>query len=503
MAEIAGHTSVPSVGPAPVAADVRTLITGVSHDSHRVRPGDLFAALPGATTHGAAWAADAVAAGAVAVLTDQAGADRIGTATGAVSGVPTIVVPDPREVLGRVSAAIYGHPAEKLAVFGVTGTSGKTTTSYLIEAALAANGLTTGMIGTVETRIAGQVLPSDFTTPEAPDLQALLAVMVERGVAAVAMEVSSHALALGRVAATGFAVGAFTNLSQDHLDFHPDMEHYFRAKALLFDGRARAGVIDVDDPFGARLAAENPTAATVSTDPARQDTTWGLIEVGRGSLGSQLITARGPDGLRLTFELALPGSFNVANALLALASVHAGGLDVRAGAAALSSVVVPGRMQPVDLGQDFLAVVDYAHKPAALTAVLAAVRGSVPGRVIVVVGAGGDRDRAKRPMMGEQAALAAEIVVVTDDNPRSEDPAAIRAEVLLGARTVDGTRILEIGDRAEAITAAVREARPGDAVVVAGKGHELGQYQAGQIRHFSDVEELSRAVRERLEEATP
>jgi len=494
LAEFVGHHSLTSTDP---VVDGSALITGVSHDSARVLPGDLFAALPGATTHGASWATQAVAAGAVAVLTDPEGAATLGNI-----GVPVIAVPAPRDVLGAVSAEVYGRPSEKLAIFGVTGTSGKTTTAYLVEAALAANGLTTGMIGTVETRIAGEVLPSAFTTPEAPDLQALLAIMVERGVTAVAMEVSSHALALHRVAATRFAVGSFTNLSQDHLDFHPDMEHYFRAKAMLFDGRAGAGVIDVDDEFGARLAAAHPDAVTVSTEVDRSDTSWGLISAGSGSLGRQRVTARGPDGLQLSFELALPGSFNVANALLALASIGAGGLDVTAAAEALASVVVPGRMQPVDLGQDFLAVVDYAHKPAALTAVLGAVRGSVPGRIIVVVGAGGDRDRAKRPMMGEQAARGAELVIVTDDNPRSEDPALIRAEVLHGARSVEGAQVLEIGDRAEAIAAAIRAARPGDAVVVAGKGHELGQYQGGQVRHFSDVDEVSKAVRARLEEAT-
>ena len=475
-----------------------TAVTGVSHDSQRVQPGDLFAALPGAAVHGAQWARTAVDAGAVAILTDNDGEE-----SSRGLGVPVIVAEDPRSVLGRISAEIYGRPSEKLKIFGVTGTSGKTTTAYLIEAALAANGLTTGMIGTVETRIADEVLPSAFTTPEAPDLQALLALMVERDVQAVAMEVSSHALSLCRVAETRFTVGAFTNLSQDHLDFHPDMEHYFRAKAMLFDGRADRGVIDVDGEFGARLAQENPDAVTVSTRLGRTDTTWNVIELSSGGLGSQRVTARGPDGVKLTFDLALPGSFNVSNALLALASVHAGGLDLQRSAQAMSHVVVPGRMQPVDLGQDFLAVVDYAHKPAALTAVLAAVRGSVPGRVIVVVGAGGDRDKGKRPMMGEQAALGAEVVIITDDNPRTEDPSVIRAEVLRGAYSVSEVEVHEIGDRAEAINAAVVAARPGDAVVIAGKGHELGQYQAGQTREFSDVAELTKAIRTRLEEATP
>ncbi len=464
-------------------------VTGLTLRAHEVRPGDLFAALRGSRAHGARYAGEAIAAGAVALLTDPAGAALAGSDT----GVPTLVVDDPRAVLGPLAAQVYGRPSESLAIIGVTGTSGKTTTCYLIEAALAAAGRTTGLIGTVQTRIAGEALPSSFTTPEAPDLQALFAIMLERGVQAVAMEVSSHALALGRVGGTRFAVGSFTNLSQDHLDFHADMEEYFAAKSLLFDGRADAAVIDIDDSYGARLAAAHPDAATVSAagNPAAS---WALTEVSAGPLGAQHLRFRGPGGLDLTAELALPGRFNVANALTAVACVQAAGLDPLAAAASLAGVVVPGRMQRVDAGQDYLAVVDYAHKPAALAAVLAAVRGGTTGRIILVVGAGGDRDTGKRPVMGAEGAGGADMLIVTDDNPRSEDPAAIRSAILTGARAVAGAEIVEIGDRRDAIRAAVAAARPGDAVVIAGKGHEQGQDVGGVVHPFSDADELAAAI---------
>lgn len=468
-------------------------VTGLTLRAHEVRPGDLFAGLRGTRAHGAVYAAAAVAAGAVALLTDPAGAGLAGSGSGI--GVPTMVVDDPRAVLGPLAAQVYGRPSDSLAVIGVTGTSGKTTTCYLIEAALAAVGRSTGLIGTVQTRIAGEAMPSVFTTPEAPDLQALFAIMLERGVQAVAMEVSSHALALGRVGGTRFAVGSFTNLSQDHLDFHADMEEYFATKSLLFDGRADAAVIDIDDIYGARLAAAHPDAATVSVagNPAAS---WALTGFSAGPLGAQHLRFRGPDGLDLTADLALPGRFNIANALTAVACIHAAGFDPVAAAASLAGVVVPGRMQRVDAGQDFLAVVDYAHKPAALAAVLAAVRGGLTGRIIAVVGAGGDRDTGKRAVMGAEGARGADLLIVTDDNPRSEDPAAIRSAILAGARSVPGARVREVGDRRDAIRAAVAAAGAGDAVVIAGKGHEQGQDVGGVVHPFSDADELAAAIEE-------
>jgi UDP-N-acetylmuramoyl-L-alanyl-D-glutamate--2,6-diaminopimelate ligase len=489
-AELTGaDTAGAELAPEAAAAAVTpvTAVTGVTLRAGEVRPGDLFAALPGARAHGADYAADAVAAGAVAVLTDPDGRARARAA-----GVPVVVHPRPRDVLGAVAAAVYGDPTRRLRILGVTGTSGKTTVAHLMEAGLAAARRSTGLIGTTGTRIRGRGLPSAFTTPEAPDLQALFAVMVEAGVTDVAMEVSSHALALGRVAATRFAVGAFTNLSQDHLDFHADMEDYFAAKASLFaPGRAEHAVICVDDEWGARLAARTAGAVTVAaTCPAD----WCARDVLTDADGSQVFTAVTPHG-PVPVRLRLPGSFNVANALVALAALDAAGVPPAVGAEGLARVAVPGRVQRVDVGQPFLAVVDYAHKPAAVAALLEALRAQVAGRLLVVLGAGGDRDRAKRPLMGAAAAARAELLVVTDDNPRGEDPAAIRAAVLAGARGEPRHgEVWEIGDRAEAIAAAVAAARPGDAVVVAGKGHETGQKVGAVTLPFDDAAELAAAI---------
>nr|WP_229674544.1 UDP-N-acetylmuramoyl-L-alanyl-D-glutamate--2,6-diaminopimelate ligase [Nakamurella endophytica] len=503
LAAVAGAAAPPG------AADVA--VQGITLRAQHVRPGDLFAALPGTRVHGAAFADDARQAGAVAVLTDAAGAAAVATrdaadgadradGAGGAAALPVLVCPDVRAVLGDVAAAVYGDPSRRLAVLGVTGTSGKTTTCYLLEAALQAGGDPVGLIGTVQTRIGGQASPSALTTPEAPDLQALFAVMAEQGARAVAMEVSSHSLELGRVAGTRFAVGAFTNLSQDHLDFHPDMESYFRAKSLLFDGRSDRAVVDVDGPYGRRLAATVPGAVTVSgTGSTPAD--WSLAELRPVAGGTQQLCIRRPDGPVLDVSLALPGPFNAANAVLALACVARSGtgVDVDAAARALATVVVPGRMERVDAGQPFLAVVDYAHKPAALEAVLEAVGAGLTGRLIVVVGAGGDRDRGKRPLMGAAVAAWADLVVVTDDNPRSESPAAIRAAVLAGTRGAMRRRpgqadVREVGDRHEAIRAAVAAARAGDVVVVAGKGHETGQEVAGVVHEFSDRDEVRAAL---------
>ncbi|XVV02071.1 UDP-N-acetylmuramoyl-L-alanyl-D-glutamate--2,6-diaminopimelate ligase [Actinosynnema sp. CA-248983] len=464
-----------------------TAVSGVTLRAQHVRAGDLFAALPGARAHGADFAEQAVARGAVAVLTDEVGAAK-------VRDVPVLVHPNPREVLGALAARVYGEPATQVAVWGITGTSGKTTTSYMVESALRAAGRTTGLIGTVETRIAGERLDSALTTPEAPDLHALLAVMAERGVTDVTMEVSSHALRLGRVGGVGFAVAAFTNLSQDHLDFHPDMEDYFRTKALLFDGRARREVVCVDGEWGRRLV--KPGTVTVAT---AGDADWTASDISVSATGEQRFTAHGPDGLVFEVELRLPGEFNVANALLATALLHLQGVDVESIRRGLADVQVPGRMQRVDEGQDFTAVVDYSHKPQAVALALDAVRARATGRIITVLGCGGDRDTAKRPLMGEEAARRSDVLIVTDDNPRSEDPAAIRAAMLAGALNVpDGDRgeVLEIGDRRAAIEHAVGLARPGDVVVVAGKGHETGQEVAGVVHPFSDADTLAHAIRE-------
>jgi UDP-N-acetylmuramoyl-L-alanyl-D-glutamate--2,6-diaminopimelate ligase len=486
VSALAGEHGV-RVRPADTSAEV----TGVTLRAQHVQPGDLFAALPGARAHGADFVERALTAGAAAVLTDPAGAERAALRD---ADVPVLVHDHPRSVLGPLSARIYGEPSRRLAVLGVTGTSGKTTTTYLLEAGLRAARHTTGLIGTVETRIAGERLASAFTTPEAPDLQALFALMVEQGVTHVPMEVSSHALELGRAAGTRFAVGAFTNLSQDHLDFHPTMEDYFAAKAKLFDGRSATEVVCVDGEWGPRLVHDG--TITVSTTG---EATWTATDVEVALDGSQAFTAHGPHGTTIRIDIRLPGTFNVTNALLATACLHAVGMPDEAIREGLATVDVPGRMERVDVGQDFTAVVDYSHKPAAVALALDAVRARAAGRVIVVLGCGGDRDVAKRPLMGEAAARRADLLVVTDDNPRTEDPAAIRASMLAGARTVpdhERGEVVEVGDRREAIATAVANAKPGDVVVVAGKGHETGQEVAGVVHPFSDREELEAAIRE-------
>ncbi len=500
MAEIVRHTgatvhrpasSAPPAGAGSDGESDTTRLSGITLRAQDVRPGDLFAALPGSRVHGAAFVADAIGAGAVAVLTDEAGLEIIRRS--ADDTVPILVTPAPRTWLGSVAAILYGDPSRDLQVVGITGTAGKTTTCYLLEAALAADGSRPGLIGTVQTRINGEVAPSALTTPEAPDLQALFAVMSERGVNVVAMEVSSHALALGRVSGTRFAVGAFTNLSQDHLDFHRDMEDYFAAKSKLFDGRSARHVVDVDTSFGARLASAHPDALTVSV--TGKDADWTVQSVQVSATGIQHITFSGPGNRMITVDLAVPGAFNVANAAVAIACVDALGRDVQQAADAIAGVVVPGRMERVDAGQDFLAVVDYAHKPAALAAVLDAISEDLQGRLIVVIGAGGDRDTGKRPVMGAEAASRADLLIVTDDNPRSEDPTAIRSQLLAGAHGAAGSAsIEEIGDRRAAIRAAVAVARSGDAVVIAGKGHELGQDIGGVVHPFSDRDELAAAL---------
>jgi UDP-N-acetylmuramoyl-L-alanyl-D-glutamate--2,6-diaminopimelate ligase len=467
-------------------------VTGVTLRAQQALPGDLFVALPSLRPghpHGADFAGAALSAGACAVLTDPVGARSPALAGRAV---PVLVHPDPRSVVGIVAGRIYGDPSTRLAVLGITGTAGKTTSAYLLEAGLRAAGARTGLLGTVAAQIDEVALPSTFTTPEAPDLQALLALMAERGVTHVPIEVSSHALALGRVTGTTFAVGAFTNLSQDHLDFHTDLEDYFAAKALLFDGRAAAEVVCVDDAWGRRLI----TSAT-STVSLAGDATWKATDIASEPDGRQTFRALGPGGLTVAVTIQLPGAFNITNALLALAVGHAAGADPVLISRGIGTAEVPGRMQRVNRGQDFLALVDYAHKPAAVAALLDAVRAQVSGRLLVVLGCGGDRDRAKRPLMGAAAAHRADLLVVTDDNPRTEDPAAIRAETLSGAR-IGPAEVVEIPDRAAAIAHVVARAGPSDAVIVAGKGHEAAQEVHGVKHPFADADVLAELLDQRF-----
>jgi len=489
LSDLAAWLGARTVGDAD-----EVVVTGLTLSSQRVRPGDLYAALPGVHQHGATFAAAAVAAGAVAVLTDQAGQDTL-------SGieVPVLVRDDLRAVLGELAARVYGEPARSFTLMAVTGTQGKTTTTRLLEAGLEQAGIPAAVVGTVGTRIAGHDVETALTTPEAPDLHALFAVMREQGVAGCAMEVSSHALVMGRVDGVVFDVAAFANLGRDHLDFHADLEDYFAAKASLFTPEhARLGLTNVDDEHGRRLL--DVAAIEMRTfSPSGAEADWRAVDVELAPEGSRF-TVVAPDGSRIPAGVPLTGAFNVANALCAVALAAEAGFDpgvVAAGIAA--SHGVPGRLERIDAGQDFLVVVDYAHKPDALEAALAAVRPLTAGRLLLVVGAGGDRDTGKRPLMGEIGARLADVLVVTDDNPRSEDPAAIRRALLDGAGTVRATEraeVLEIGDRGEAIRRAIASAGRGDTVLIAGKGHETGQELGGVVTPFDDRDEARAALGE-------
>ena len=482
------------VGAVPVGREAvpDVPITGVTLRAQEVRPGDLFAALPGAITHGARYAGEALQRGAVAVLTDPAGVAEMDTDAGAV---PILVHPAPRGVLGGLAATVYGRPSERLTVIGITGTSGKTTTTYMVESGLRAAGRTAGLIGTIGIRIDGTDVPSALTTPEAPALQALLAAMAERGVDTVVMEVSSHALALGRVDGTNFAVGGFTNLSRDHLDFHPTMADYFEAKAPLFDPKSplRAGkaVVCIDDDAGRAMAARAGDAITVSATDQPAD--WRALDVTPIGAGGQEFTVVDPGGMQHRVGIRLPGHYNVANCLVALAILDGVGVSPEQAAPGLLATRVPGRLEEIDRGQGFLALVDYAHKPGALRAVLTTLL-RPDRRLAVVFGAGGDRDPGKRAPMGGIAAELADLVIVTDDNPRGEDPAAIRREILAGAAEGGPAQVVEVADRREAIRRAVAWAGPGDVVLVAGKGHETGQRAGGEVRPFDDRVELALAL---------
>ena len=516
MAECAG---VPATAGGVV--DPRVVVTGVTLDSRAVRPGDLYAALPGAHLHGADFVAGAIALGAVAILTDQHGAARL--ALNEIP-VPVLVVPDPRGVLGGVAARVYGRASEELTMLGITGTNGKTTTAYLLDSALRALGRVTGLIGTVETRIGQDRIKSVRTTPESADLHALFAVMLERGVDTCTMEVSSHALTLHRVDGVRYDVAAFTNLSQDHLDFHGSMESYYLSKASLFTPeRAVRGVVCVDDEWGRRLVRESgvPVVSVSSRQDVMAD--WQIHPAGPGGSAFELVG----EGQRLSLRSALPGDFNQVNtAVAALVLMAAGYAGKVIGPALAADPHVPGRMERV-LAHDGgsvetlasveipvqsrmpLAVVDFAHTPDAVAAALKALRHNTSGSLIAVLGAGGDRDSGKREAMGAAAAAYADFVVVTDDNPRSEDPADIRAAVMRGALAHDRTalrspgRIVEIDGRGPAIRAAVARSGAGDTVVVLGKGHESGQEIAGVVHPFEDRAELRAALIEHAASMEP
>lgn len=518
-------------GPSSEEHDAVT-VSGVTLDSRAVRPGDLYAALPGANVHGGRFIGQSVAAGAVAVLTDEAG---VTLARDAGVDVPVLLAADPRGVLGEVAATVYGRPADDLVMIGITGTNGKTTTAYLLEGALSRLGEYTGLIGTIETRVGSQRLPSVRTTPEASELHGLLAVMRESGCRACCMEVSSHALALHRVDAVRYDVAIFTNLSQDHLDFHRTMEDYFEAKAQLFTPqRARRAIVCVDDAWGRRLAAQAQipvtTVANATTiEPGDgdapdwtitalpPDATTDATEVNRdgAGLGGAVLLTRA-DGTHLRVTVGLPGAHNATNTAFAvLALLDLGYPEEGVVAAFDAPATVPGRMQRVELAPDTsqapvadageavsppIAYVDFAHTPDAIAATLQALRPLSRGPLVAVLGAGGDRDHGKRPLMGAAAARVADLVVVTDDNPRHEDPAMIRGSVAGGAREAapHAETVREVPGREAAIDLAVdlaagHDGRPAGVVAVLGKGHEQGQTVGDVVKPFDDVQVVRRA----------
>ena len=456
-------------------------VSGLAYDNRAVVPGTLFFCVPGFTRDGHDFAPDAVARGAAALVVQR----PLGL------GVPELRVDDVRAAMARAAARFNGDPTARLDLVGITGTSGKTTTTHLVRHLLEAAGRPCGLLGGVTAVVGGRVRAAVRTTPEAIDLQATFREMLDAGDRACAMEVSSHALELHRADCIHFAAAAFTNLSQDHLDFHPDMESYFAAKLRLFEefdvGRA---IVVIDDEWGRRLAERLDAPVTVSLDRSAD---WTAAAHCSG-LGGNSFTVRSPAG-EAEVELPLRGRFNAANALVAMAAGDALGLSLDGMADALRTVVpVPGRVQAVTEGQGFAVLVDYAHKPGALEKVLAAAQELASGRVIAVFGAGGDRDRAKRPLMGEIAARLADCVIVTSDNPRSEPPEAIIDEIL-GGVPADACHGKRDPDRREAIAQAIGLAAPGDVVVIAGKGHEQGQeFAGGRKEPFDDVE-VARAAR--------
>ena len=463
-------------------------VTGISQSSNEISTGDLFIALPGEKFHGAQFAADAIEQGAVAVLTDLAGAAM-------VSGVPVLVVENPRRAAGVISAWFYEEPMRDLYSVGVTGTNGKTTVTTLLHQIMQAAGRESGLIGTVETRIGSEVLLSKRTTPESAELQGLIATMRERHMRNLVMEVSSHAITLERIRGSHFAVVGFTNLSQDHLDFHKSMEEYFLAKAKLFTFEyADLAVINIDDVYGARLAAMTELPV-MSLSRTNTKATWHFASITRDYVGAA-IAIRGSGGILIEGKTILQGGFNYDNLLMAVAIATESGIDPIDIAAILPQLTgAVGRLEAVRLGQNFTALVDYAHSPDAVARVLETAHEITTGSVIAVLGCGGDRDASKRSLMGLALRDGADIAIYTSDNPRSEKPEDILVQMVLDIDVQEPNAV--ITNRSAAIKAAVNHAAAGDVVIVLGKGHEKGQEISGVIYPFDDRIELARAIEDK------
>lgn len=468
------------------------MISGLTQSSQDIEAGDLFLAFPGAKTHGAKFCVEARERGALAVLTDAAGAQIVHDIC---HDLPIVTVKDPRRAAGTLSAWFYGEPMRDMYSVGITGTNGKTTTTTLLYQIWNTAGRESGLIGTVETRIGSDLLKSKRTTPESSDLQALIAVMRERHVRNLTMEVSSHAISLERIRGSHFAAVAFTNLTQDHLDFHETMEEYFQAKASLFTFEfADLGVINMDDPYGARLA-ETTLIPFRSLSRTNQKADWHYISTYSHLRGNDVVI-RGLGGILIEGLLPLHGDYNLDNALMAVALAYESGVDPVEIAAILPTLIgAQGRLEPVDVGQDFGAFVDYAHSPDAVSRVLEACHSMTKGKVIAVLGCGGDRDSSKRPLMGEALSKGSDVAVFTSDNPRSEDPLHILNQMTQGLDISPPDQV--IPDRKSAIEYAVSQALGGDIVVVLGKGHESGQESAGVVTPFDDRLVLAQSIERR------
>ena len=460
--------------------------SGLTNSTKHLEAGDLFVALQGERSHGVEFIDQAISAGAVAVLTDAAGASRI------AGDIPVVQVENPRFILGDLAAWFYNAPFRALHAVGITGTNGKTTTASLVHQLWELSNRESGFIGTVGIQIGRERLPAQFTTPESPELQATVASMVERSIHQLVMEVSSHAIAQRRISGTYFSHVAFTNLTQDHLDFHGSMENYFATKAKLFTTEyAAEGFINIDDPYGKLLVefSEIPVH-TLSRDS--RSATWHFDSY-QISGGGYDVSIRGVGGILIEGHLPLVGGHNLDNALMAIALAVESGIDPLVIASEMNRLRGPeGRLEKIDIGQNFLALVDYAHTPDAVKRVLAAVREITTGRVIAVLGCGGDRDASKRPLMGKALVAGSDFAVMTSDNPRSEDPDAILAAMSSSVTSNDA--FLVESDRRGAIAIAVAEAQPGDVVIILGKGHEVGQEIAGRKSPFDDRIELARAI---------
>lgn len=461
--------------------DPGTDIASLAFDNRKVTPGALFFCVKGLASDGHDFAPAAVEAGAAALVSER----KLDL------DVPQLVVPDSRAAMAPVAATFNGNPTAEMKLAGITGTNGKTTTAFLLRDILESAGLPSGLMGTVKQVVGGVEEEVVRTTPEAIDLQLSFRRMLEAGDEACVMEVSSHAMVMHRADAIDFDLAVFTNLTQDHLDFHSDMEDYFQAKRLLFAAGPGASVVNIDDEYGQRLAADFDCLTYSATGQAAD---YSAVDVSFDAGGATfLVQSEHGD---LPVRTGLPGSFNVANALAALAGAIALGVDPDEAVAGLTGAGrVPGRFEPIDEGQEFAVLVDYAHTPDSVENVLRAARDLTSGRLIAIVGAGGDRDRAKRPLMGRAGAELSDLAVITSDNPRSEDPAAIIEDVLAGIE--DREAVLVEPDRDLAIGMAIREAGPGDTVVIAGKGHEQGQeFENGRKIPFDDRDVARRHLRE-------